>query len=159
MASIYGLFDQAGRLKYIGKAECPKRRLKKHMAEIGRRRTPLYSWLAKHGEPEMRVLERDCQDWREAERRLIREARERGDDLLNLADGGDEPFCSTEQRRHNAQALNARYAADPVMEFIRNAKRTLGQALVRGDLSERAKASMRLCAVHDPKRFGAWTNV
>ena len=101
MASIYGLYDSAGQLRYIGKANAPEVRLRGHMRDAKRRKTPLYSWINKHGQPTLRVLESDCQDWRASEKRLIAEARERGERLLNLAAGGDEPHCPTEVRAEN----------------------------------------------------------
>ncbi len=156
MAAIYGLFDGDGNLRYIGKAENPERRLNGHMREVHRRQTPLYSWLAKHGRPELRVLEADCPDWRASERRLIREARARGERLLNIADGGDEPHCPVELRRENARRLNQRLADDPQLRFLRDAKRTLSKALKDGRLREETKEKMRRIAILMPGMFGAW---
>ena len=104
-ASIYGLYDSAGCLRYIGKANDPRKRLDGHMRDARRRRTPLYDWINKHGRPAMRVIEADCEDWKASERRLIAEARARGDKLLNIADGGDEPFCPPEVRSANGRRL------------------------------------------------------
>lgn len=55
----------------------------------------------------MRVLE-ICPyaDWERAERQHIFEARLRGDKMLNIADGGNEPKCSIETRRKNGQKSN-----------------------------------------------------
>lgn len=103
VASIYGLYDRDGNLRYIGKAVDPAKRLKGHMRDVLRKKTPLYNWINKNGFPEMRVIEENCADWREAEIRLIREARERGEKLLNVADGGDQPYCSKEVRAANGR--------------------------------------------------------
>lgn len=103
MAAIYGLYDLHGRLRYIGKANDPVARIRSHMRDSKRRKTPLYDWIRKHGEPVMRVLEDNCCDWREAERRLIAEAKARGERLLNLAAGGDEPHCPKEVRKENGK--------------------------------------------------------
>jgi len=63
------------------------------------------NWLKKNGRPEVRVLYQcsEGDDWRQIERQLISEARARGEKLLNVADGGDEPFCSIETRRANGR--------------------------------------------------------
>lgn len=156
---IYGLFDKAGALRYIGKAKCECARLKGHMREAGRRNTPLYAWIRKHGEPEVRVLERVEGDWREAERRLIAEGRARGDKLLNLADGGEQPFCSKEQRSKNAASLNAKLAADPQMRRVREMKRSIGSALKAGLVSNAARAKLRMAAEINPSLFGAWKHI
>lgn len=102
MASIYALTDpKTGEVRYIGKANDPEARLKSHMRDSRRRDTPVYQWIRKHGRPGMVVLASDCDDWRVEEIRLIAEARARGDRLLNIADGGDEPFCRPEVRAEN----------------------------------------------------------
>lgn len=158
MASIYGLFDRDGNLRYIGKANDPAKRLKGHMREV-RRHTPLYDWLAKHGRPEMRVLEADCEDWREAERRLISEARVRGERLLNLADGGDEPLCSLDTRRANGHKLVARIRGDAQFSRLREAKRALTAAIQQGFLSNARRAQLRERAKRMPSMFGSFAHI
>lgn len=108
MSNIYGLFDQDGNLRYIGKANDPEHRLRCHVRDSlsGGRNYPVNHWIRKNGIPALRVLEADCADWRESERRLIAEARARGEKLLNVADGGDEPHCSPEQRKANMEKAN-----------------------------------------------------
>lgn len=159
--SIYGLFDASGALRYIGKANDPKARLRGHMREAtnGRRRTPLYDWLRKHGLPAMQILEADCADWQASEKRLIAEARTRGDKLLNLADGGNEPFCSIAVRSANGRNLVERLRADKNLHALWFAKRTLGWALRRGQLLNCTREKMRLLAVKLPSMFGEWANI
>ncbi len=159
MASIYGLYDTRGRLRYIGKAENPERRLSGHMRETRRRHSPLYSWLRKHGKPEMRILEAGCCDWREAERRHIATARANGEDLLNLAEGGDQPFCPPEIRSANGKALTARLKADPALLQLRDAKRQLAYALKAGMVRNETRAKMRELALLKPSLFGEWRNL
>jgi len=109
MVSIYGLKDKrTGKLRYIGKANDPERRMKTHMRDAQRRDTPVCRWLRKHGEPEMVILVANCDDWKADERRLIAEHRQKGDRLLNVADGGDQPKCSRDQLMKAAKAMNAR---------------------------------------------------
>lgn len=101
---IYGLLDPVtGELRYIGKANNAAKRLKSHLRDMKRRKSPLYGWLGKLDQPpNIKILERTL-DWKEAERRLIAEYRGKGERLLNLADGGDEPFCPKEIRAANGQ--------------------------------------------------------
>jgi hypothetical protein len=153
------LCDENGDLRYIGKANDPASRLKGHLRETGRRRTPLYDWLRKHGEPTMIVLESDCTDWRQAERAWIADARLSGASLLNLADGGDEPFCSTECRRANALTLNERRRTDPRFRRLWKLKRDLGNGLRLGFVGNSTRAKLRLLAAKRPDMFGAWTNL
>lgn len=142
MPNIYGLYDKDGNLRYIGKADYPDKRLRSHMRDSVRRNTPLYSWIRKNGRPEMRILERP-DDWREAERRLIAEARQRGDRLLNLADGGDEPFCSTEVRaqngRNNAKAIHS----DAKRKLLWSLKQKLAVLVKAGAVSQQTLEKMR----------------
>lgn len=175
MASIYGLVDQNGDLRYIGKANDPRVRMQKHMCEIGRRRTPVYDWLAKHGEPVMIVLESNCEDWRQSERDWIAEARLAGVPLLNLADGGDEPFCSREQRQANARKsiangngftseqarahglkLNERLRNDPVARQLRETKRYLSAHVSQYGFTPHRLAKLWYAAWLAPEKFGKW---
>jgi predicted GIY-YIG superfamily endonuclease len=158
MACIYGLYDKRGALRYIGKANDLGKRLKDHLRET-RRRTPLYDWLHKNGAPEMRVLEENCADWREAERRLIAEARQRGDRLLNIADGGDEPHCPQEVRAHNGRANAAAVHGDPARKRLWSLKRTLGESLTKGYVSNATRVKMRQAAEQHPHLFGEWTDI
>jgi hypothetical protein len=91
-ASIYALVcKETGNVRYIGKANKPKDRLKSHMRDARRRNTPLYAWIRKNGEPELVVLAEGCLQWEEAERLAISFARSEGMNILNVADGGDQP--------------------------------------------------------------------
>jgi hypothetical protein len=109
-ASIYALLcRKTGELRYIGKANDPDERLKSHMRDARRRNTPLYSWIKKHGQPEMVILARGCLDWVSAERDAIAFAREIGVNLLNLADGGDQPpMASKEALASSARKMTAK---------------------------------------------------
>lgn len=159
LAEIYGLYDGSGNLRYIGKANSAAKRLASHMRDARRRETPLYHWIRKNGRPEMRVLEVCEGDWRVAERRLIADARARGERLLNVADGGDEPFCPPETRSKNGSALNARMAADPRAYKLREDKRRLMVAWKAGQLSEYAKSRLREAARINPKLFACFAGI
>lgn len=155
---IYALCDPSdGRIRYIGKAKDAEKRLKGHLREK-RRRSPLYSWIAslrKQGlKPTCKILEDCVGDWCGAEKRLIAQYREQCPDLLNLADGGDEPKCSLETRRQNGQNL----VNHPNRDFwLKKAKISI--ALRHGWVSEHTKEKMRAAAIRHPKLFADWANV
>lgn len=103
-SNIYALACvKTGEIRYIGKANNPEQRLKSHMSDSLRRDTPLYRWIRKHGKPELIVVEKNCTDWKQAERGHIKRLRDKGFRLLNVADGGDQPFCSRDVRSQNAK--------------------------------------------------------
>jgi hypothetical protein len=113
VCEIYALKDpETGSVRYIGKANDSAKRLKSHLRDSKRRKTPVYRWiqkLEKSGKtPSIEVL-LVCEKaaWPEYETHLIAEYRAAGVALLNVADGGDEPSMSMEQRRENAKKVNA----------------------------------------------------
>jgi hypothetical protein len=128
-ASIYGLYDKSGKLRYIGKANNPEKRLKGHLREAfnRQRQTPVYDWIRKHGCPEMRVLEADCEDWEASERRLIAEHREAGAELLNVAEGGDQPPLDRENCSVNGHILNAMLRDNGIIGKVTRYKRKMGR--------------------------------
>lgn len=162
---IYEIIDpRDGTVRYIGKANDTQKRFKQHLREIKRRKSPLYAWMGKMRDmgltPTARVAHVTTDEgWRECERKAIATARETNARLLNVANGGDEPHCSTEQRAANARKLNQRLKDDPFMAFVRNAKRTLGSALKQGHIKESGKEKMRECARKRPDLFGSWANI
>jgi hypothetical protein len=158
-AEIYGLLHpETHELRYIGKANDSKKRWLSHMRE-NRRRTPLYDWIGSLPSPPLLLVMFRCnqgQDWREMERFAIADARAHGFRLLNLADGGDEPYCSPEVRAANGQEIAKLRTATPEKAKLYNAKRQLGQALKRGYMSEETKAVLRERARRDPKNWGVF---
>lgn len=168
---IYGLYDQSGKLRYIGKANNPEKRLASHMRDSVRRDTPVYRWIRKNGKPEMRILESDCADWRESERRLISEARVSGANLLNVAEGGDEPHCSIETRRANGSASKTwqnhhkRMHDDVLYRVIQKMKlrfprmAAMHEKFGNHEEAESYRIQMRKMAKGWPEEFGKWINV
>lgn len=159
---IYGLTDpRSGEVRYIGKAN-DAARLNSHKRDARRRKSPLYSWMSKLAaeglEPGLVELEL-ADDWREAERRLIAEARARGDRLLNLAEGGDEPFCSPEVRAENGRKVAAAIHSDPLRRRAWELNRGIGSAIRDGYGSNAARAKLREAARLRPDLFGRWLNV
>lgn len=158
-AYIYGLYDADGNLRYIGKANCPDARLASHMRDSIRRDTPVYRWIRKNGRPEMRVLEANCVDWKESERRLISEARSRGDSLLNVAEGGDEPHCPKSVRSENARNMNRVKNANPERAYFIEIKRKLALAYKRGWARDETVDKMRELANIRPDVFASWADL
>lgn len=162
---IYSLSDpDTGEVRYLGKANNSAKRLKRHILDARRRRTPVYDWmnsLAARGKlPVITVVEVTDQDgWPAAERRHIAEARARGVRLLNLAEGGNQPECSDEVRSRNGIALNARLKADPRLSRIREDKRRIAVALKRNEVANRTRAKLREAARLAPRLFGEWLSI
>lgn len=126
--------------------------------------TPLYQWISKLRSegvmPAMAVIANAISDdWQDLERTLISQWRLDGMRLLNVAEGGDEPYCAPEIRAANGRRLVERMASDPLLARIARNKRMLGTALRRGTVNEATKEKMRLAAAKAPHLFGEWANV
>lgn len=122
-AQIYALCHaQTGEVRYIGKANDAHKRLASHMRDSRRRDTPLYRWIRKNGTPTVKVLVHASLDWREDEKRIIAEYRAAGAKLLNVADGGDEPFCPPEVRSQNARKATERRPKNLMIAYRRMEK-------------------------------------
>jgi hypothetical protein len=136
---IYALCcPDLGDVRYVGKANDSVKRFKSHLRDSRRRNTPVYCWfrkLAAEGKvPKLIVLDVVTEGpWEAVERRRIAEYRASGARLLNLADGGDQPFCSTEQRAANGRATGRANVAslhnDPAKRRIWELKKGMGSAL------------------------------
>lgn len=165
--AIYALkCPVSGEVRYIGKANNPRKRLLSHMRDAKSRKTPVYSWLRSlPAPPVMEVLEWvEPEGWAEAERRLIALHR-LGGRLLNLADGGDAPKPTKEQLGNAARASVRARESDPQKKKIWHIKRTLGQHLAWLDKNKMHKQAVRLrfklglFAAGNPAMFGVWANV
>lgn len=115
---IYGLVHpMTGELRYIGKARDMRKRLLSHLSESRTRKRPINCWiaaLAKKGLiPEIfEVSTADADQWAEEETHWIAYFRSVGANLLNLADGGDQPKPSKEQLKINAATATAKRDPD-----------------------------------------------
>jgi hypothetical protein len=154
---IYGLYDpHTSELRYVGKAKDVAARLKGHLRAT--RRTPVYDWiksLRKHGlAPIASVMEvTSDHEWCAAERRVVAAHRQSGR-LLNVADGGDEPFCPMHVRAENGRRVAARRD-----KRVWRLKREMGQALMHGHVSEAAKEKLRYAAARAPHLFGEYASI
>lgn len=94
MIWIYALLDHEEKVIYIGQNSHPnpEKRLRFHVAAAkrGQSNMPILNWIRKHGEPGFGILEvvDTKAEADEAERRLIREYREKGVHLFNVTEGG-----------------------------------------------------------------------
>ena len=166
--TIYTLSDpDTGEVRYVGKANDAEQRLRSHLRDSAKRKTPLYSWLrkltAERKSPTMQVLRVvDESDWEAAERDAIACYRIAGG-LLNLADGGAGPSCSPAVRASNARENSRVREADPIKKHIWNIKRRLGAYYADKTLAPeqrtRLTGSMRNAARLHPQHFGAWANL
>lgn len=103
---IYGLFDpETEELRYIGKADVPRKRYLGHLHASRFKQTELASWIKslRPRRPLMMLIEKtDSEKWEEAEIRQIAEKRARGLRLLNKSAGGEQPdrsFMSEREAR------------------------------------------------------------
>lgn len=165
MVAIYALCDpETGAIRYIGKANDAQKRLSSHLRDARRRKTPVACWVgslaAKGTAPQMKVLA-ECgpSEWPALERQLIAEAMARGERLLNLAEGGNEPFCPPETRAANGRNAARKRVATPDARRVYELKRTVGQLLKAGHVPEGAKEKLRLAAALRPDLFGRWAGL
>lgn len=159
-AEIYALCcPDSGEVRYIGKANDSAKRYVSHMKE-SRRKYPVYYWrdslLAKGKSPQLRVLASCIGDWREVERHLIAQYKAGGARLLNIAEGGDEPYCSREQRSMNASKINADRNSDPKKKRLHQIRLQVISLLKHGVGSKEALDVFQFCAETRPDLFGSW---
>ena len=157
--TIYTLSDpDTGEVRYVGKANNAENRLKSHLRDSLTRKSPLYSWVrkltAKGKSPTMQVLRVvDEVDWCEAEREAIACYRIAGG-LLNIADGGEEPYCSPEVRSANGTKMNSR-----LTHLKREITKAVNNPLICAEKRETWRVAMRYCAANRPDLFPKWVGV
>lgn len=165
--AIYALCcPDSGLIRYIGKANDPDKRFASHLRDARRRNTPVYCWIRSlPSHPVMKVLEWvDADVWPEAEKRLIIEHRAVGK-LLNLADGGDCPTPSKEQRAKAARASVASRESSPERKRLWDLKRKMGAHLKWLDDEKMFSQAvvwrfkLGIYAAGCPEKFGGWANV
>lgn len=130
LAEIYSLSDPiTGNVMYIGKANNSESRLKTHIRDSKRRNTPVYIWIKSLINigllPILNVLE-TTSDWQSREIAIINEHRLNGIKLLNVAKGGNEPFCSKETRAINGRINANKIHSDDKLKRMWKLKHKLG---------------------------------
>lgn len=165
---IYALkCPTTGDIRYIGKANDSQKRLKTHVRDSRRRNTPVYCWIKKLTAtglmPVVEVLlVTDADNWKLEEIRLIAEYKAKNAQLLNVAIGGDEPYCSTEQRAKNGRAVFQSIYSNPDAKRLWKAKKQLGDSLAyfkKNGLVEAHNNLLRkikAIAIDRPKILGKW---
>lgn len=161
---LYGLYcPDSGELKYIGKANNAEKRLQSHIRDSRRRNTPVYIWLRSlltEGKiPTIKILEKvKFEDWQDAEKRLILNY-SKTSKLLNIACGGNEPYCSEEVRAGNARRMTIKRLElkkiNPKKARFIYLKQQLNILLSQGFVSDLTKLKMRECAIKRPDLFPA----
>ena len=121
-------------IRYIGKANNSKSRLKTHLSDSKRRNTPVYCWirsLSKNGLiPELKVIEiTDIDNWKLCETKQIEIHKNNGCKLLNIAKGGDEPFCDKKTRQANAIKVANSIHSNPKSKRLWELKQMIGCSL------------------------------
>ena len=165
---IYGLFDPDGQIRYIGKANCAAKRFKTHLWDSRHNKRPVCNWIrgltAQGKLPRLEVLEIvDRASWQDAERRLIAKYRKTAK-LLNLADGGDMPSQTDQQRVKAARASNKAQAASPAQHKLNLAKRDMGKLYARFKKKPDSQTYflrllMKCYAAENPEQYGCWANI
>lgn len=164
-AYIYGLFDPiTNACRYVGKTNNPKKRLQGHLSNAKTRRTPVALWmkdLLVHGYHPRIVVLHEChhENWAEWEIDYITRYRASGCDLLNLAPGGEQPYCDYETRAKNGRANAIKRDSTPFKKRVNFLKRNIGMALKRGHLPPAYKHVLRHVARRRPDLFGIWANL
>lgn len=168
---IYTLSDpDSGRVRYVGKANNVSKRLSGHMRDSRKSNRPVCKWVAKlivDGKSPVITTISTCtkDNWQEEERKQIALFRLSHDDLLNIADGGDQPGINIEANAENGRKNARRIHDDPVAKRIWTLKRNIPHALKFleevGDHEriEYLKCAMRYAAHKRPKDFGRWASV
>lgn len=125
---IYILRDPSGGVRYVGKADDPKRRLREHLSPKSREANPYKArWLAQLQAadllPELEVVEEvGIENWEERERWWIAHYRSLGARLVNCTDGGDGVvgYKAPPELLERMAAFNRRINADPAVRAKRS---------------------------------------
>jgi hypothetical protein len=161
---IYALTDpNTGETRYIGKANNAQVRFAGHLRET-RRKTPVYCWIrslrVKGQIPGLKIIAVcDQSDWQTVEKRAIAYARSTNAKLLNVADGGDEPYCAKEVRAENGRKSALSRINTPLKARIYFLKKTMGDLLKGEHVSEATKAKLRYAARKRPDLFGEYASL
>lgn len=119
---IYGLFDpRNNQLRYIGKANNPKNRLKEHIRELKRTNSPnthknkwIKSLLSVDLYPLLEILEKVSLDnWEECETKWIERAKKAGCNLVNSTFGGEGVKCQNLTEEHKQKLSESHKGKTP----------------------------------------------
>jgi len=162
---IYSLIDpRDGSVRYIGKANNIDKRLYGHIKDCNRRKTPVSCWVKKLLGMELtpsikEVLKVKMDKWELAERIIIEQHRRKCTNLLNLADGGNQPSQTLEQRQASGRNNAKKVHSDPLRRELWELKKRIGDSLKRGYIKDETKAKLRAMAIKYPDMFPQWVNI
>jgi hypothetical protein len=102
------------------------------------------------------------EDWQTLETQMIAQYRKEGR-MLNLADGGDQPKSNAAINSKNGHALNQKLKTNPMMQRIRDIKRSMSKfikdcenGLINKDAEKRVKDKLKLAGHKNPQLFGEY---
>lgn len=129
---IYSLScPETGRVRYIGKAKDVYLRVRGHIRDCKRGKTPVRVWvksLLDRGlwpDPEILAKTTD-EEWESVEREFIAKFRLSHPDLLNVADGGLPVYQTRGQRQCAARAATKARTATPQARALYQWKKDIG---------------------------------
>lgn len=112
---IYTLSDpETNEIRYVGKSGNPNKRFKTHLYNSKRIKGYIHNWikslLKKNQLPILSIIE-ECNEnnWEEREIYWIKKLREDGFDLVNIADGGNQPVAKKSQKKYSKNKSNKSY--------------------------------------------------
>lgn len=113
---IYALrHPLTGEIRYIGKSKDAQKRLKAHIRRSREQDWPVSRWIRKLAldglTPSITIITSVEGDWQSVERGLIEVARAEGFRLLNVAAGGEAPYCPPETRAENLKGAYKNFPA------------------------------------------------
>jgi hypothetical protein len=167
-AKIYGILDpDTNSVVYIGKANNVNARWKSHLRDSKRKKSRLYNWLNQQlaENKTIRVVELASSildDWQTLEKDVIAQYRADGD-LLNMSNGGNQPYVNVESCRKNAIKINERRKNDPLFRRIWEMKRSMASYLKHAKKDSehyrQLTAKLRYAANKRPDLFGCWSAI
>lgn len=165
---IYELIDPVtSQVRYIGKANDSNKRLKSHIRDSRRRNTPVYLWIRDLTDiglsPIVNVIRMVPDDeWKSIEREEIAKYRKESNTLLNIANGGDQPYCSIQQRALNGRDNAHKIHSDPFKKRVWRLKLNIGHSLKwakdtgRTNLYNKTVDKLRTAAIKHPELFNSF---
>lgn len=132
---LYSLSDpNTNEVMYIGKAVNSLKRFSAHINYSKSRNTPLYAWinelLSLNQKPLLHILDVvDENEWEQKEIELINEYRNKSVNLLNVAKGGNQPYCSVSQRKINGKNVANQIHSNPLQKKLWGLKKDLFHCL------------------------------
>ena len=139
-------------IRYIGKANDISKRLKGHLNKSKTSNTHFHNWIKSITNigliPIIKIVKTTNEsNWCEDEKRAILDFRNNGCNLLNIAEGGNMPFCSKEQRAINGRNVANTIHSDAKKKRFWYLKHELGICLrhmYKNGQSERANEMRRI---------------